>query len=527
MTDGGSGSSESDNVYPAGEYYLVAAAESEFTVNINVKSVPTPIFTGEGNWNESARWSTGTVPNANNIDVIIDGIATVTEDVEIRTITINDERSLTIDNGGILTVGGNITHNSAEAFVLKDGAQLFQGYDKVKGTFVMNIKKPSEWSSNNKTGWQFIASPFTNAAVSQFTSADTYDLYKFDGQYLTEEWRNHKDEDADFKDEFVSGRGYMASYQNNTTATLSGTFNNATSIEYPVTYQDIQEGKPHWPNFHLLGNPFTFDMDLSKLSMTNMATGVAMVNNGGTYDYMITGTIKVGDGFFVKSTAASPAVSYSNVPTRGGNDDNTSDNISVRVSSSATRDNVVLNFAGSDKAGFPKLNAFNEDAAYLYVVSEEQRYGIFNYDKDVNEVSLSFEAQKMGKYTISVDAEGEYETIVLVDRQTGIETNMLLEDYSFTATSSSKENTDRFLVRFTFRSDVNEEAKHFAYQSGDELIIEAEGTVQLFDVTGRMLYIGEVESHGERINVGHLNNAAYILRLVNEEGVKVQKVIIY
>ena len=495
-------------------------------------SAPTIEFIHDGDWNIASNWNTGAVPSTTD-DVIIKANATINGDIEVKHLSV-EGGSLTIESGS-LTVADIMVNNYAKDLIIKDGAQLFQGYDKVKGTFVMNIKKPSEWSEWNKTGWQFIASPFTNAAVSQFTNTGDeydYDLYKFDGSHdnLKEEWRNHKDEDADFEDEFVSGRGYMASYQNNTTATLSGTFNNATSIDYTVTYQDINEGETHWPNFHLLGNPFTFDMDLSKLSMTNMATGVAMVNDGGTYDYLTLtsdNTIKVGDGFFVKSMAANPVVSYSNVPTRGGNDDNASDNISVRVSSSATRDNVVLNFAGSDKAGFPKLNAFNEDAAYLYVVSEEQRYGIFNYDKDVNEVSLSFEAQKMGKYTISVDAEGEYETIVLVDRQTGIETNMLLEDYSFTATSSSKENTDRFLVRFTFRSDVNEEAKHFAYQSGDELIIEAEGTVQLFDVTGRMLYIGEVESHGERINVGHLNNAAYILRLVNEEGVKVQKVIIY
>ena len=486
-------------------------------------------FINDGDWNTAGNWNTGVVPSTTD-DVIIKANAKINGDIAVKHLSV-EGGSLTIESGS-LTVADIMVNNYAEDLIIKDGAQLFQGYDKVKGTFVMKINNPSEWLPNNKTGWQFIASPFTNAAVSQFTNTGDeydYDLYKFDGSHdnITEEWRNHKDEDADFEDEFVSGRGYMASYERNTTATLSGTFNNATSISYPVTYQDINEGETHWPNFHLLGNPFTFDMDLSKLSMTNMAEGVAMVNNGGTYDYMTTGTIKVGDGFFVKSMAANPEVSYSNAPTRGGNDDNTSDNISVRVSSSATRDNVVLNFAGSDKAGFPKLNAFNEDAAYLYVVSEEQRYGIFNYDKDVNEVSLSFEAQKMGKYTISVDAEGEYETIVLVDRQTGIETNMLLEDYSFTATSSSKENTDRFLVRFTFRSDVNEDAKHFAYQSGDELIIEAEGTVQLFDVTGRMLYIGEVESHGERINVGHLNNAAYILRLVNEEGVKVQKVIIY
>ena len=485
-------------------------------------SAPTIEFINDGDWNTAGNWNTGVVPSTTD-DVIIKANATINGDIEVKHLSVEDG-SLTIESGS-LTVADIMVNNYAEDLIIKDGAQLLQGYDKVKGTFQMNINKPEEWSEWNKTGWQFIASPFTNAAVSQFTDADTYDLYKFDGRHenITEEWRNHKDTTANFETEFVSGRGYMASYQNNTTATLSGTFYAGSSITYPVTYQDIQEGETHWPNFHLLGNPFTFNMDLSNLNMKNMATGVAVVNEVGGYDYMETGTINVGDGFFVKSAAASPSVSYG---TRGGNN-NVSENISVRVSNSTSRDNVVLNFAGADKVGFPKLNARNEDIAYLYVVDNEERYGIFNYDKDVKEVPLSFEAHKMGNYTISVDAEGEYETIVLVDRQTGIETNMLLEDYNFTTTTSKKENTDRFIVRFTFKSDVATESERFAYQSGDELIIEAEGTVQLFDVTGRMLYIGEVESHGERINVGHLNNAAYILRLVNEEGVKVQKVIIY
>ena len=187
---------------------------------------------------------------------------------------------------------------------------------------------------------------------------------------------------------------------------------------------------------------------------------------------------------------------------------------------------MVINFAGADKAGFPKLQNFNEEIPCLYVNSEATRYGIFNYDRDVKEVPLSFES-KMGNYTISIDAEGEYDYVTLVDRQTGIETNMLLEDYNFTATSSVKDNADRFIVRFALKSDVKEETERFAYQSGDELIIEAEGTVQMFDVMGRMVYNSDVKSRGERINVGHLNKAAYLLRLVNGEGVKVQKVIIY
>lgn len=317
----------------------------------------------------------------------------------------------------------------------------------------------------------------------------------------------------------------MASYMTNETAVLKGTFNNNTSIDYPVTYQEIEEGNHHWPNFHLLGNPFTFNMDLSKLQMTNMATGVAVVNAAGGFDYMTTGSINVGDGFFVKSTGANPSVYYSGAPTRRSDD--ATDNINIVLSGNKSRDNVVINFAGSEEKGFPKIKNFNDDIATLYISNDAKRYAICNYDDDVREVTLSFEAPKMGNYAISAVPEGEYESITLLDRLTGVETNMLLEDYDFTATTSQKDNADRFIVRFAKKSDVKDETEHFAYYSGEEIVVDAEGSVQIVDVTGRIVYNNDVENCNSRINVGNLRKGAYILRLLNEEGVKVQKVVIY
>ena len=43
---------------------------------------------------------------------------------------------------------------------------------------------------------------------------------------------------------------------------------------------------------------------------------------------------------------------------------------------------------------------------------------------------------------------------------------------------------------------------------------------------GRVVYTSEVESANNRINVSGFNNAAYIIRVINEEGVKVQKIIL-
>ena len=492
------------------------------------------IFEKNGNWYDSENWRSNLMPQLPDDQVYIYAPAVVNkgETVTIGNATIKYDNkdyfgALTINGEFIATTDIGIVNESFHRLILNDGAQLRQKNNNLPGKFVMNIDNPTVWSIWNKTGWQFISSPFTNAAVSQFTNADTYDLYKFDGRHenLTVEWRNHKDPEANFETEFVSGRGYMASYQNDTTATFSGTFYAGTSITYPVTYKEIIGDSTHWPNFHLVGNPFTFNMDLSKLQTFHMATGVAIVNEVGGWNYMTTGTINVGDGFFVRTVGVNPSVSYNDNATRSSNN-NVIDNISVIISNKTSRDNVVLNFAGADKVGFPKLNNFNEEIACLYVSSDAKRYGIFNYDEDVREVPLSFEAQKMGNYTISVEAEGEYDNIILVDRLTGIETNMLFEDYNFTTTTSKKENADRFIVRFSKKSDAKVETDRFAYQSGEELIIEAEGTVQMFDVMGRMVYSNDVEGQ-RRVNVGHLNKAAYILRLVNGNGIKVQKVIIY
>ena len=44
---------------------------------------------------------------------------------------------------------------------------------------------------------------------------------------------------------------------------------------------------------------------------------------------------------------------------------------------------------------------------------------------------------------------------------------------------------------------------------------------------GRVVYSNEHASGNNRIYVGEFNDATYVVRVVNEEGVKVQKVVIY
>ena len=325
--------------------------------------------------------------------------------------------------------------------------------------------------------------------------------------------------DGTYETEFVNGRGYLASYQAATTAKFVGTLNNATAHEYEVSYT-AGEGN-ELANFHLFGNPFTFNMDWNKVQAEGLVEGYAVVNGNGGYDYLTNGTINVGDGFFVKAIAEDPSLYY-NHNARGSRQDVNS--INVIATGKAGQDNVVINFAGQ-KEGFDKLQNFNDEIATVFVANNGRRYGIANVEENVAEVELSFVASQMGNYSISLDVNGEFETVTLVDRFTGIETNMLLEDeYNFTATSNDSQN--RFVIRLANGQEPTANSQ-FVYQSGEELILSIEGSVQIVDMLGRVVYSNEHSNGSNRINVSEFNNAAYFVRDVNEEGVKSQKVVIY
>ena len=485
---------------------------------------------GDNDWSNEANWSTEAVP-AEGENVIIAANANLNTVANVAKIRINGSATLTLNDGAELTVTGTITQlydnytYSSGKLVINDGAQLFQSNENVYATFNMNIVKPSSWSDSNTDGWQFIASPFNSSSITNFVgfswAPKSYDLYKYEGNAESGlEWNNHKD--GNFEDAFVNGRGYLASYETLTTATLSGYLYNKDNFEF--TEVSYTEGK-ELANFHLLGNPFSFDMDWSGIAAEGLVDGYAVVNNQGGYDYLTSGNIKVGDGFFVKATGANASLSYNHkdvVPaTRGSEKANS---INVIATSKAGKDNVVVNFAGQAE-GFNKLQNFNDAIATVYVTENGKNYGIANVDENTTEVALNFDAKEMGSYTISLDVNGEFETVTLVDRFTGVETNMLVEDeYSFIA--SADDNANRFVIRLANGQQTTDNSQ-FVYQSGEELILSIEGSVQIVDMLGRVVYSNEHASGNNRIYVGEFNDATYVVRVVNEEGVKVQKVVIY
>ncbi len=497
----------------------IAATSNPSIITWSNEVVKGNTFITEGEWNVAENWSKGVVPTENDL-AIVNAAATINTDAVAKHLYVKEDASLTMEKNSTLTVSGNFVNEDAEAFIINDGAQVFQNNDNVAATFKMTVYAPTSWDESHAEGWQFISSPIKDINISDFDPEYyDYDLFKYDGTKEGAEWVNYKGHVGEFETTFQQACAYLASYEFTTSVKFAGILNNASTFSKELSYEEDKM----LANFHLIGNPFSFDIDWENVNVKGVYDGFATVDpsTGGYVISIDKGIVPVGDGFFVEAIAENPTISYGTRRTRST--DNT-DYINVIASSKEGSNNAIVKFSGKEEVGFSKLDNMNPNIAEVYVMNNNKRYSILGYDKNTTEVSLNFDAKEMGSYTISLDVNGEFETVTLVDRFTGIETNMLVEDeYSFIA--SNEDNANRFVIRLAQGSQLEAQSQ-FVYQSGEELILSIEGSVQIVDMLGRVVYSNEHANGNNRINVSEFNDASYVVRVVNEEGVKVQKIIL-
>jgi hypothetical protein len=231
--------------------------------------------------------------------------------------------------------------------------------------------------------------------------------------------------------------------------------------------------------------------------------------------------IAVGEGFLVQANSATDfAINKTATATRSA--DNGS--LQINVANDVYSDVAYVSF--NEGVGLSKISHQNANIPMVYVPVENNDYAIAYLGENVEEVPFSFEAKTMGTYTIGVKAQNcEFSTMTLVDRFTGVETNLLFEDYSFVAKSS--DNSDRFILKLS-RGTTDLEEEHFAYINNNGLIINnasGNATLQIFDVMGRPVSSHNVSGNAN-IAMESLTNGVYILRLIDDNNVRIQKVVI-
>ena len=190
-------------------------------------------FIVDGNWNDSANWSTGAVP-APGSDVVIMANAIVPADY----IAVVNEVSL---EGGSITVA--------------DGGQLRHNTDGLVVTMKKNIEPYSV--VDGTCNYYLMGFPFSENVVvpDTMTAAEGNDFYGFDPNYLYAEWRNNKEETITT----IGGTtGYLYANPEAIELSLTGSTCPSLNDETKTVTIPYTEGSANpYNGWALLGNPYT------------------------------------------------------------------------------------------------------------------------------------------------------------------------------------------------------------------------------------------------------------------------------
>ena len=144
------------------------------------------------------------------------------------------------------------------------------------------------------------------------------------------------------------------------------------------------------------------------------------------------------------------------------------------------------------------------------------------------EMPVSFKASENGTYTISTNAENvEMNYLHLIDNMTGADVDLLATP-SYTFDARTTDYTSRFRLVFNGNSiDENTNASEtFAFFNGESWSVsnQGEATLQVVDVMGRIVNTQNINGNAT-INLNE-TPGIYMLRLVNGNNVKVQKIVV-
>ena len=387
-----------------------------------------------------------------------------------------------------------------------------------------NIDKTIVGHSDNNGGWNLIAYPwYGSQAVNDVGHLEnnTWDLYRFD-QTAIKEWQNYKATDEnnqplhpDFTS-LVNGQGYL--YANSNTVTLN--FWGQPYIgsgKFPLTYSNENPDHNMW-GWNLVGNPFPEDVTVDK-EFYRMNDDKDEIIVDESLDHIVHLT----EGIFVHADNDDEEVTFTPVSKNAKGRNPSSASLVLNLLSENTGnviDRAIVRMVEGEK--LPKLQ-IRDNSTKIYIPQKGKDYAIVTSDGQ-DEMPVNFRAKENGLYTITANLGNvEMKYLHLIDNLTGADVDLLqMPEYAFNATTRDYES--RFRLVFVCE-DAGDDNETFAFYSNGNWIINGTGTLQMFDILGRQVYSHESNS---AFSIPHSAFPAgmYVLRLINREEVRVQKIVV-
>ena len=474
-------------------------------------NTPTIVLPAEGTYQLSFDYAHNASCGAFKVNVSKDNGATWTE---LASYTKGSGSSHT-EPGDFTPATISLADYAGESIILQFFANANYGngaifVDNIQIALISTFTKTIQ-AYNGNGGYYLIASPvdgvnpaeigmITDELGSEATpETSTYDLYWFN-QSQDLEWQNYRAEAFNL----ASGTGYLYASKGGVDITITGVAN--TNGEVSLAYDATAELK----GWNLVGNPFGVEAYIDK--------PFYILENSADYTPKAAGErIEVMQGLLVETTEATTLTFSTESST--GKDAKLAMNVNK---DNKQLDNAIIVFGGNQRLS--KLN-FRPNSSKLYMPVEGKDYAVASAENQ-GEMPVYFKAEDNGTYTLSFNAqEVEFSYLHLIDNLTGNEVD-LLENPSYSFDARTTDYASRFKLVFA-TGNSNGSENNFGFISDGNLMIlgiEGEATLQVIDVTGRIL---STETFSGNYNKA-VNEATgiYMLRLIQGSDVRTQKIVI-
>ena len=460
-------------------------------------------------WNESSTWNGTIATNLNG------GLPTASNSVTIN-------RGVKIPSGYAASAN-IITLGDYGEIIIADGGQLIHN-DAVTATLQKNISAYTVLANQGESktnGWYTIASPVTGDDLDkECVAIGEYDLYLYNEP--THYWWNAKDGSGHGFSNISNGHGYLYANEKNVTLNFTGPMQaTSANVSVPLSYTEAAD---NLKGYNLVGNPFTCNLTSSDAILVGGSplTTYMYVANG---NEMVTATlserpIQPGEGFFVQASGTGQNLVFNHEVS----EPNKTAFIRIEAGDNSFMDRAYLQFGQGNT--LHKMT-INDDVPHLSIQQGRDDYASTTIKANHGTIPVSFKAATNGSYTITVSHEGmEMDYLHLIDNLTGADTDLLSEP-SYTFTASNHDYASRFRLVYSSGTTTEEsDNENFAFINDGQIILSGvigDATVQLIDMNGRVVYCRDAV---HTISTSGMTSGVYVLRLIQDDIVKTQKIVI-
>ncbi len=384
------------------------------------------------------------------------------------------------------------------------------------------------------------------------------------------------------EDKFLEGKGYLVAVRDTTMLMADGTLNNDRK-KASVSYSNDNYITPYWPSYaqmlravNLVGNPYQSYLDFTKFAETNSAyliggnqASYAVMDQDSTSYIYYTAKASINgidaspyihpmQSFFVRvdyAEVSGPVTGQSLTfendmriaakwrpgleategisPYRGLRPNYPLVNL-ICTDSNGKRDYTTVETGRPDVGGGHKMRGLHAGNAVIYAHYNNNSYQTAFTPAGVSEVPVRFDAIEPDNFTIRWNTmHGDFSYLHLIDNLTGMDIDCLTNsEYRFQGNPTDYKSRFKLVFHCTGIDEEPDDTTNdngttnFAFQMDDELVVNGEGTLQLFDINGRCLLSTQAVGEQSTISLPRVAAGIYVLRLTNHNQTKVQKMVI-